>query len=620
MPTAKKKIGGLALFTRHADGSVSGPQGSPRQGVVVGLPATPAPPAAAAAAAARTIATVLNNNNNNNNNAAAAVAATNGHAPSQPLQPPADIIASRQELAASARLPVPRSGRYVGSNHQVPPPSAPAAMSPASQYTHPMTRTRTTVSEQAVRTGLGPNWDDSTVESMFDVESRAGSERYRGTQILHGRHYSSDIATRRARQLEHGQARRDELQPFVISDNGILSVIDPLETGRINPLSTSLSSGLLNERPPRQQEDAYEDARRQYEITPTKTNTTALRRTKLPYRDNRDPAKRNSFNERVMGFPPEANANTVGLSPERSSENGDRIDRLDRLRAEEIIRRKLEAKKERELQAKRSTVFESLTPIEDPTFNNTQAAVVPSSEMLSDDGKDDGLTQEFTPRPSHPQLAHSDAPQDRDVQRLSRQKLAALQDAVPQEIVQPRTSRQPLAAAQNDMLQESALARTAGRRRRESATKKRRHSPDYNDAELDAMSYSDLRKQDFDYDPQAAALRQTAVPVGGTIQDRLQHYMDTDDHLAQHSFFAKITVREWEDAGDWFMDQFTDVMQKMKTARKEKRSLMTQYEDEISAREEAVRGKIEGIEHTLDDLKQEGQTMMQGKDVEEMEF
>ncbi len=96
--------------------------------------------------------------------------------------------------------------------------------------------------------------------------------------------------------------------------------------------------------------------------------------------------------------------------------------------------------------------------------------------------------------------------------------------------------------------------------------------------------------------------------------------MDTDDHLAQHSFFAKITVREWEDAGDWFMDQFTDVMQKMKTARKEKRSLMTQYEDEISAREEAVRGKIEGIEHTLDDLKQEGQTMMQGKDVEEMEF
>jgi hypothetical protein len=41
-----------------------------------------------------------------------------------------------------------------------------------------------------------------------------------------------------------------------------------------------------------------------------------------------------------------------------------------------------------------------------------------------------------------------------------------------------------------------------------------------------------------------------------------------------------------------------------------------QFEEEVAAREEAVRSKIEGIGRTLEELKQEGQTMMEGKEVD----
>jgi hypothetical protein len=148
------------------------------------------------------------------------------------------------------------------------------------------------------------------------------------------------------------------------------------------------------------------------------------------------------------------------------------------------------------------------------------------------------------------------------------------------------------------------------------ASRKRRQSLDYNDAELHAMSYSDLRSQAFDFDPQTAALQQTAAPpAGGTIEDRLEHYR-TKGSMDQHEFFARITVDEWDEAGDWFLERFGSVVSRLKTARRAKRQLVQRFEEESAAREEAVRGKMEGIARTLEELKEEGQTMMEGKDVD----
>jgi predicted nucleic acid-binding Zn-ribbon protein len=129
------------------------------------------------------------------------------------------------------------------------------------------------------------------------------------------------------------------------------------------------------------------------------------------------------------------------------------------------------------------------------------------------------------------------------------------------------------------------------------------------------MSYAELQKQDFDYDPQAAAMQQTSVPSGNSLEDKLTYYKDKDS-LDQHQFFTQISIGDWENAGDWFLDQFSGVVQKLKTARREKRDMVAQFEKEINGREEAVRNKMEGIARTLQELKQEGQSMMSGKDVD----
>lgn len=128
------------------------------------------------------------------------------------------------------------------------------------------------------------------------------------------------------------------------------------------------------------------------------------------------------------------------------------------------------------------------------------------------------------------------------------------------------------------------------------------------------MSYNDLMKQDFDYDPRTAVLQQT-VPSGTSIEDRLEYYKDKDG-LDQHQFFTQISIKEWEDSGDWFLEQFGGIIKKMKEARKNKRNIVSRFENEVAAREEAVRSKTEGIGRTLQELRQEGQTMMQGKDVD----
>ncbi|KAK3319282.1 extracellular mutant protein 11-domain-containing protein [Apodospora peruviana] len=586
MPTAKKKLGGMGLFLRGpADSNVNGPGGSPRA-AVVGLPATPAP-----------------------------VRADTGHTQLPQLQPPPEIVSSRQDqnhVGGSPRsIPVPKAGRYANLSNQ---PVVAMSLPPQqNQHFHPMQRTRTSASDHARDPPRGQNaWEDSTVGSMFgDHESRAASDRHRGHQGNHGRQHS-DAAYHRPQNQSHAtrgnqnqQAQHDENLPFVFGENGVLKVITassgPHMSGAAAALNTTISNNLLSEQAVTV-DDIYQDDRNVYESTPPKTNP--LRRTKLPRRDAQE-LKRNSFSDRGGGGYA-SDAQSLGMSPERNSEAGEQIEKVrleervrrdrERERSREIERElELERQRERELQHKRSTVFENLTPVDtdEPNFNDTRAAVVvPSSDISAEDVQE----------------------------ALQRTPRANRQVKPPPITIQPTNLFKP----------EGILVRTSSRRQiqqpsaKESLTRKRRHSVDYDDSELNKMSFSDLRSQAFDYDPQAAAAmvvqqRQvTSGPVEGPIEERLAHYK-TQGSMDQHEFFTRISADEWDESGDWFLEQFTSVVTKLKNARRAKRKLVEKFEDEIAQREEAVRIKVEGIGRTLEDLKEEGQTMMKGKETE-LEF
>lgn len=148
--------------------------------------------------------------------------------------------------------------------------------------------------------------------------------------------------------------------------------------------------------------------------------------------------------------------------------------------------------------------------------------------------------------------------------------------------------------------------------KRQPISLKRHLELDYDDNLLAEMDYDTLRCQAFDYNPAQAESQSASAPPQGTLPDKLEHFLHKDQDV-QASFFASMPIEEWDATGDWFLDRFSDVMQRLRRARKEKRQVVETFEEEIAKRQKAVQNKIHGIGQTLEALKSEGDAMMRGK-------
>lgn len=133
--------------------------------------------------------------------------------------------------------------------------------------------------------------------------------------------------------------------------------------------------------------------------------------------------------------------------------------------------------------------------------------------------------------------------------------------------------------------------------------------PDYDDKTLASMQFAKLQKQDFDFDPAKAEALSAEIPQG-TLDEKLRHFVRRDKE-SQSEFFQKMSVRDWEDSGDWFLERFGEVVNKFKTARQERRAIADRFETEVATRADTVHTKIERIDETLASMKQEGKGLMQ---------
>ncbi|KAH9903969.1 extracellular mutant protein 11-domain-containing protein [Xylariomycetidae sp. FL2044] len=147
----------------------------------------------------------------------------------------------------------------------------------------------------------------------------------------------------------------------------------------------------------------------------------------------------------------------------------------------------------------------------------------------------------------------------------------------------------------------------------QAGSRKRQYDLDYDDGILSRMNYAQLKDEAFDYDPAQAEAQATVDPPRGTLPEKLAHFLDKDEE-SQSDFFTKMPVREWEDSGDWLLEQFGEVMQRFKVARQMKRALVRRFEDEIAERDAAVANKAQFIDNTLIELKTDGEVMMEGKE------
>lgn len=137
--------------------------------------------------------------------------------------------------------------------------------------------------------------------------------------------------------------------------------------------------------------------------------------------------------------------------------------------------------------------------------------------------------------------------------------------------------------------------------RRGQERKRRRTSPDYDDKALSQMSYSDLQNEPFDFDPARAPSKDDSGGASSRIA-QVQHMGSSD----QQQFFANMSINEWEESGDWFVDKFTDIMKRLREARRNKRQMIQRFEDEATEREELVRKHTDEVDEKLNKMKEDG--------------
>ncbi|KAK3491776.1 extracellular mutant protein 11-domain-containing protein [Neurospora crassa] len=580
--------------------------------------------------------------------------------PNQPvtpslLNPTVYTPPTREQRAAAAALRGDRNNSTSsapGGSHQL---TSSVSFPAQGHPSRPMHRSRPSAPENGQRTNA---WEDSTVASIFgDHESRDGrsesahERQVNGAQhpqLVRGRHYSDTAFPRSNTQAPHPALAQqpksarptldhDENLPFVIGEGGILTVVEAPRS-RNDPDAVALNKtieAITKEREPTIKiEDEYEGDRAAFNSTPTK-QLGAFQRARLPHRD---PRKAGSVRGGQGGYTSDMQ------SPGRSSDAGGDLEKSrieQRLRREreherlreqerekerirkEAERRERERQRKHEIQHQRSTVFDDLTPVESeapplptPNFNNTQAAVVPSSSSGFDiDASSPGNvtpkasgsrhlrpSQIPSQQPLPPQLKDASIALARTTSRRAKEK----------EVQKPQQPPKPAVASPLPIL--------------EQAKKRRLSTLDYDDAQLYQMPYTTLLTQSFDEDPQEEALKQQAQattklqqddrpPADATLEDKLQHYK-TKPPAQQAEFFTHMKIDEWDDAGDWFLDQFTSVVKRIKDARRAKRKMVEEFEVEIAERQGSVKSKIEKIGRTLENLKEEGKTMMQGKEMD----
>lgn len=133
---------------------------------------------------------------------------------------------------------------------------------------------------------------------------------------------------------------------------------------------------------------------------------------------------------------------------------------------------------------------------------------------------------------------------------------------------------------------------------------------DYDSNELFNMDYDKLRCEDFDTEPRRKSETVLNEVPTGSLKERLAHVQKNLNPDEKDQFFRALPTREWEDAGDWFLDRFGDIISRAKEARQKKRKVAREFEDEVEKRYRKVAKKQQIVEKALDEMKEKGQDLI----------
>ncbi|KAF3037626.1 hypothetical protein E8E12_004163 [Didymella heteroderae] len=136
------------------------------------------------------------------------------------------------------------------------------------------------------------------------------------------------------------------------------------------------------------------------------------------------------------------------------------------------------------------------------------------------------------------------------------------------------------------------------------------HAGDYEPEVLHAMKYEELRDESFDKDPRE---NEPVLPEGmceKPLDERLQFAQQELDPSHQARFFSTLPTAEWEEAGDWFLDQFSAIIMRTRAARQKKRKEAQNFEKDIDKRHQHVAKKQRMVKDALAKMQAQGEGLV----------
>lgn len=133
--------------------------------------------------------------------------------------------------------------------------------------------------------------------------------------------------------------------------------------------------------------------------------------------------------------------------------------------------------------------------------------------------------------------------------------------------------------------------------------------------ELENMTFQALRDEPFDYDPRErnSSVQTYREPTDPPAQPSQEHNNLTSqlkaakEHPEQREkLLNSLTLDEWDQAGDWFLEQFQEVITKFTAVRKEKRKVAMDFEERIAQRHRAIEKKRKATGDALTEMRKNG--------------
>lgn len=87
------------------------------------------------------------------------------------------------------------------------------------------------------------------------------------------------------------------------------------------------------------------------------------------------------------------------------------------------------------------------------------------------------------------------------------------------------------------------------------------------------------------------------------LAERLAKVLQAGDQAAQTALVQSLTIDEWQQAGEWFTEQFGETVAAMTRIRRAKRKVTLDHENEIAMRDEVVSQKKMRMQQDLDEMR-----------------